>query len=101
LQEQVEVVAQEAIMIKPESEALAVAGQKRLEIAQVVGIGENGLAVLAPVHDEIGGIVGQLHPARLSWDRGASQRIRYSLASISIMTRGYQKRPGFPRARRN
>src|SRR6516164_8851079 len=85
----------QAIMIKPEAEALAVAGQKRQEIAQVVGVGEDGLAVLAPVHNVIGRIGGQLHPARLAWHRGDSERIKYNLASISTATRGCQKRPRF------
>jgi hypothetical protein len=58
LRQQVEVVAQEAIVIEPDAEAGAVAGQEAQEEGSVLIVVEDGLAGVAAVEDVVTGGCG-------------------------------------------
>ena len=53
LQQQMEVVAQETIMVELEGEAMAIAVQEVQKVPAVLGVGEYGLSVVTAVHDVV------------------------------------------------
>src|SRR5947207_250680 len=60
LQEEVKVIAHETVVIKPQGETLAVAGEQPEKITAVLVVGEDGFAVMAAVHDMVAGGIGPL-----------------------------------------
>jgi hypothetical protein len=63
LQQQVKVIVHHAIVVEAEGEALPVATQQRQKSGFVVGLGEDGLAVVPAVEDMVGRVIGQLQIA--------------------------------------
>jgi hypothetical protein len=72
LQQQVEVVAQQAIVVRAQAEAVAGAQQQGAEAGPVLVVEEDGLAVVAAVQDVVAGGLGPLGVAWLARHGGSS-----------------------------